>query len=103
MQTMSADAVRKAADTFGITDRASLNEIRSRFRVLIKEWHPDVTQEQKGKSEEMTREILKSYDILVEYCTNFQMSFRTEDICRTATDFPTDYWVKRFGDDPIWG
>jgi len=102
MSIMTAEAVRKAADIFGITDQASLNEIRSRFRVLIKEWHPDVTQEQKGKSEEMTREILKSYDILVEYCTNYQISFRMEDISEADTDFPTDYWMKRFGDDPIW-
>ncbi len=102
MYTITADAVRRAADVFGIADQASLNEIRSRFRILIKEWHPDVTQEQKGKSEERTREILNSYDTLVEYCTNHPISFRMEDIYQPGTDLPSDYWMKRFGDDPIW-
>lgn len=102
MQTMTADAVRKAADVFGITDRASLNEIRNRFRTLVKEWHPDVAQEHKEKSEEKTREILNSYDILVKYCIHHRLSFRVEDIILVDTDIPADYWMMRFGDDPIW-
>ncbi|HQA80198.1 MAG TPA: hypothetical protein PLV96_05325 [Methanoregulaceae archaeon] len=51
----------------------------------------------------MTIRIKKAYDLLVDYCMNHVFSFRIEDLSRDLEQSPADFWMERFGDDPIWG
>ena len=44
-----------------------------------------------------------AYEILIEFCMNHQFSFDIEDITRSIEKSPAEYWMERFGDDPIWG
>ncbi|MCK9342609.1 MAG: J domain-containing protein [Massilibacteroides sp.] len=103
MAAITAERVREAAETLGIRDRASLNEIRVRYSEQIKEWHPDVSQKDPAVSHEMTIRIKAAYDLLVDYCMNHTVSFRLEDLEKDLEQSPADYWMDRFGDDPIWG
>lgn len=103
MAAVTAERVREAAEVLGIRDRASLNEIRSRYHERIKEWHPDVSQKDPAESHEMTLRLKEAYDLLVDYCMNHTFSFRLEDLAKDLEQSPADYWRDRFGDDPIWG
>ncbi|NMC89415.1 MAG: J domain-containing protein [Methanomicrobiales archaeon] len=103
MATVTAEEVRAAAEVLGIRSRASLNEIRSRYHERIKEWHPDVSRNDLAESHEMTMRLKEAYDLLVDYCMNRPVSFRLEDLGRDLERNPADYWMDRFGDDPIWG
>jgi DnaJ-class molecular chaperone len=44
MTTRSTMTIPEAAEMLGITGRESLNGLHARFRELVKEWHPDVSQ-----------------------------------------------------------
>ncbi|MDN7024705.1 J domain-containing protein [Methanoculleus sp. FWC-SCC1] len=102
MAAITAGQVREAADVLGIRDRASLNEIRARYHEQIKEWHPDISRKDPAESHEMTLRLQESYSLLVEYCMNCPVSFRMEDLAADLEQSPADYWMERFGDDPIW-
>jgi len=103
MEARSAQVIREAAEALGITDHASLNDIHTRFRVLVKEWHPDVSQHDPDCSHVTFIRIKEAYDLLVDYGMNYELSFRAEDI-RKGTDYDSkEFWMSRFGDDPIWG
>jgi hypothetical protein len=103
MESRSAQAIREAADVLGITDLASLNDIHIRFRALVKEWHPDVSQHDPDYSHVTFIRIKEAYDLLVDYGMNYEISFRIEDL-RKGTDYDSkEFWMAHFGDDPIWG
>jgi hypothetical protein len=95
--------VPEAAAVLTLPDRASLNEITARFRELAKEWHPDVSDHGPAESHEAFIRIRDAYQILVEYCTNYQISFKPGDIHKGSEYNSKEFWMSRFGDDPIWG
>lgn len=103
MAEITAKALRDAAGLLGISDRASLNEIRNRYHECIREWHPDVSRNDPATSHDMTIRLKRAYDTLVDYCMNHPFSFRIDDLSRNLEDAPADLWMERFGDDPIWG
>ena len=95
--------VPEAAAALGLSEGACLNAVHARFRKLAKEWHPDVTSHEPAESHDTFIRIREAYEILIEYCMNFEISFRPEDI-RRAPDYDSrEFWRSRFGDDPIWG
>ncbi len=103
MTAKSSMSVPEAAMVFGFSGGASLNEVHARYRELAKEWHPDVSQHDPGLSHDTFIRIKDAYDILVDYCLNYEISFRPEDI-RKGTGYDSrEFWMSRFGEDPIWG
>jgi len=54
-------------------------------------------------SHEMMIRLKAAYDLLVDYCTNYVFSFRIEDLEQNLEKSPADFWMERFGEDPIWG
>ena len=103
MAAVTAERVREAAEVLGIRDRGSFNEIRSRYHERIKEWHPDVSQKAPAASHERPRRLQAAYDRRGDYCMHPTFSFRLEDLAKDLEQSPADYWMDRFGDDPIWG
>jgi preprotein translocase subunit Sec63 len=103
MAAITAESVREAAEILGIGERASLHEIRLRYHEWIREWHPDVSQKDPAVSHDMTIRLKEAYDLLVDYGMNHAFSFRIEDLAKDLEQTPADYWMERFGDDPIWG
>ncbi|OPY32793.1 MAG: Chaperone protein DnaJ [Methanoregula sp. PtaU1.Bin006] len=103
MKLLPVMTVPEAAATFGITGGASMNEIHARFRELAKEWHPDTSVHELHISHETFIRIREAYTLLVNYCMNCEISFRPEDIRNGAGYDSREYWMSRFGDDPIWG
>jgi curved DNA-binding protein CbpA len=95
--------VPEAAHVLGIPGRASLNGIHARFRELDTVWHPDVSRHDPEISHATFIRVREAYEILVDYCLNFEISFSQEDF-RKGTDYDSrEFWISRFGYDPIWG
>jgi len=95
--------VPEAAKVLGIPGKASLNGIHARFRELAKEWHPDVSDNDPEIAHETFIRIRDAYEILMDYCMNYEISFGPGEI-RNGTSYDSrEFWMSRFGDDPIWG
>ncbi len=103
MADVTPAVLREAAEQLGIQEHASLYEIKQKYHEQIKKWHPDVSVLDPAASHEMTIRLKKAYDLLVDYCMNHVFSFRIDDLSRDLEQSPADFWMERFGDDPIWG
>jgi len=95
--------VPEAATVLGVTGGASINGIHNRFRELAKEWHPDTSRYDPTLSHDMFIRIREAYNILTDYCMNYEISFRKEDIRNGSGYDSKEFWMSHFGDDPIWG
>lgn len=103
MADITPAVLKEAAEVLGIQEHASLNEIRQKYHEQIKTWHPDVSQQDPAVSHEMTIRIKKAYNLLGDYYMNHVFSFRIEDLSRDLKQSPADFWMPRFGEDPIRG
>jgi hypothetical protein len=103
MTARSSLSIREAADILGIANQATINEIRSRYHTLVKEWHPDISQHDPEDTHITMIRINDAYDTLIGYCMQYEISFNPEDLGQTIETAPMDSWMERYGDDPIWG
>lgn len=103
MKARTVLSIREAADILGIGERASIREIRARYHALVKEWHPDVSDYGSKDTHDTMVRINDAYTILMEYCVQYGISFRPEDIRQNGGGAPMDAWMEQYGDDPIWG
>ena len=103
MADITPQALRAAADVLGIADRASITEIRSRYRTLVKEWHPDVSEREPEETHRAMVRLNDAYEVLIGYCLQYEISFRPEDLEKNRKISPVDTWMAQYGDDPIWG
>jgi hypothetical protein len=62
-ERMVRNAERKALDTLGLEPQASTQEIKSRFKALVKRHHPDANGGDRS-SEDKLREIIQAYNYL---------------------------------------
>jgi DnaJ-class molecular chaperone len=91
----------EAKDLLNLPERASMEEIKSNYRGLLRQWHPDKCEEGDEECNEMTRKIIAAYNLIVVYCNHYQYSFSEEEIKQYLSD--EEWWFERFGNDPIWG
>jgi len=68
MTARASLSIRDAADILGIAEQASINEIRSRYHALVKEWHPDVSDYDSEDTHNTMIRLNDAYDILTGYC-----------------------------------
>lgn len=86
--------VLEAREVLNLPERASLDEIKSSYRMLVNQWHPD-------KCNEMTKRIIAAYKTVIAYCNQYKYSFAEDEIKKYMHD---DEWLfDRFGNDPLWG
>lgn len=103
MKTTPDITLKKAAKSLGFSDKASIIDIRKRYHELVREWHPDVSAHEPDQSHEMMIRYKEAYEILVDYCMNYQVTFPDEGDKKRHISRSMDYWQEHFGNDPIWG
>jgi preprotein translocase subunit Sec63 len=91
--------ILEARRVLGIPEQASLAEIKTKYRKLIKKWHPDINQENKDQCDKMAKKIIDSYAIILGYCKEYKISFSQEEVQKYLP--AEEWWADRFGDDPI--
>ncbi|OGQ97235.1 MAG: molecular chaperone DnaJ [Deltaproteobacteria bacterium RIFOXYD12_FULL_57_12] len=95
------DEITNARILLALPERATLAEIRSSYRKLIRKWHPDRCREEQSRCREMAARLNAAYKLLTAYCAAYRFSFTLEEVQQYATD--EEWWLDRFGDDPLWG
>lgn len=92
--------ITQARKVLGINESETLKNIKDKFKLLIKEYHPDVCKMEKEISRKKSEEIINSYKIIMNYCDNYRFSFRREEVEKYISK--EELWKKQFGNDPIW-
>ena len=99
--TIKYHDIAAAKGLLDLPDRASMEDIKASYRKLIKQWHPDKCKGNDELCNEMTKKITMAYKVVISYCHQYQYSFTEDEVKRYLS--AEDWWVERFGDDPLWG
>lgn len=91
----------EARKVLQLPQETNLNMIKSRYRALLKQWHPDTCPEDEAICHEMTQKIVTAYREIMAYCNQYSISF-THDAMRSYLS-PEERWMEQFGNDPMWG
>jgi hypothetical protein len=95
------EEITTARQVLELPEFATLKEIKTRYRELLKEWHPDLGKRNKAIRKQKTIEIIKAYKTVTAYCEEYRFSFSKEEVERYMS--PEELWERQFGKDPIWG
>lgn len=94
--SMTYRELEDALKTFGITERATFEQIKQRHRELVKMHHPD---QGVGTDPDMIRSINDAYEIITTYCTGYRYCFSEEEFLEQN---PGERLRRQFGWDPLW-
>jgi curved DNA-binding protein CbpA len=93
---MDYSELLQAQKLLGLGDRASLKEIKERYRELARKHHPDAG----GAESQAMQEINAAYALLIAYVEDYRFSFAEEEFYEQQ---PEERLRRQFGDDPLWG
>ena len=99
--TIKYQDIIEAKELLNLPERASMEEIKSNYRKLINQWHPDKCKENDEKCNEMTKKIISAYNTIIIYCNQYRYSFAEDEIKKYLS--AEDWWFEKFGNDPLWG
>ncbi len=81
---------------------ANLEEIREAYRRKAKQHHPDTKELAPGQEPPVAMHLLtEAYQTIVEHCQTYRIPLEPGDPDNDDDD--GDWWMKRFGQDPLWG
>jgi DnaJ-class molecular chaperone len=89
--------LHEALQALDLGERASLKEIKSRHRELVKQHHPDAGN---TSDPETIRKVNAAYKILLDYASNYRFSFAEDEFYEQN---PEERIWMQFADDPLWG
>ena len=89
--------IDEARKLLGLGDTAKLKEIKSAYRKMAHRYHPDKNSaDASTEDEEVMKRLNRAYQLLMEYCSNYEYSFGEEDVTRT---YPRDEYLRRYHDE----
>jgi DnaJ-class molecular chaperone len=94
---MTYEELQESLQVFGLGERATLSEIKSRHRQLVKLYHPDA---QGGDDQYHIRKINSAYRVLLEYVDSYRFSFAENEFYEQN---PDERLRRQFMNDPLWG
>lgn len=98
---LTAEGVRRAADRLGLGQTATREELRSAYRRMAAQHHPDRREpEARKEASERFAAIQQAYELLSRFMKAYRYSFRPEDI-RRDQEGPLEDYRRRFG-NPFW-
>lgn len=62
----------------------------------MKKWHPDKHKDDAQKATKMSMKINQAYEIVLEYCNNYEYSFEEENVKKKYYT-PQEWWHDKFG------
>jgi len=87
----------KAKTLLGLREKSSLKEIKNKYKLLMKKWHPDKHSDNPDKATTMSMQINEAYETVLEYCSQYEFPFDEEAI-KKATYSPSEWWYDKFGE-----
>ena len=94
---MTYSDLQEALRVLGLGERATLTEIKTRHRELVKRHHPDT-----GTTDDpdTIRQVNAAYKILLDYVSGYRFSFAENEFYEQNPE--ARIWMQ-FADDPLWG
>lgn len=92
----SFEALVKAKTLLGLHDKASRSEIKSRYKSMMQQWHPDKHPQDPKTAHQMSAQINQAYETVMSYCDTFRYPFDEESLKKT-TQNPHEWWHEHFG------
>lgn len=92
-------AIEKAGKLLGLGDRATLGEIKRAYYRLSKQHHPDTAGPDQSPEDDMMYRLTEAYNLLMRYCDEYRFPLSAP---RDAVYDAEDWWMDRFGQDPLW-
>ncbi|ABK43520.1 heat shock protein DnaJ domain protein [Magnetococcus marinus MC-1] len=90
--------ISAARELLGLSERASLADIETRTKALLKRWHPDKNPPEKAaQCHSQTKAILEAHALIKSYIAHYQYAFSKQEVERYLP--PDEWWFKRFGPD----
>ncbi len=86
----------KAKSLLGLRETSTLREIKNKYKNLMKKWHPDKHKDNSQKATKMSMKINEAYEIIMDYCNNYEYSF-DEEYIKQKTITPHEWWSDKFG------
>ena len=75
--------IEEARTLLGLSEAATLKEIKKAYRTLAHRHHPDKLGGDDGSEGETMKRLNRAYKLLMDYCNEYKYSFREEDVGRT--------------------
>lgn len=94
---MTYAELRESLLIFGLGERATLREIRTRHRELVKKYHPDSCSDD---DPDRIRKVNAAYRVLREYVESYRFSFVEDEFYEQN---PEERIRRQFMADPVWG
>ena len=94
---MTFTELRTSLVVFGLGERATLKEIKTRHRELVKQYHPDGGN---AYAPDQIRKVNEAYRVLLDYVGSYSFSFAEEEFYEQN---PEERLRWQFMDDPLWG
>ena len=91
----SFDELLKAKTLLGLRDKATLKEIKHNYKSLMRKWHPDKHPDNTKQATQMSADINRAYEIIMQYIENYEYDLG-EDAIKKKTQTPQEWWNERF-------
>jgi len=101
MKRSDWEKISAARKLLSLDDTATLKQIKKSFRQMCKKHHPDLADVLGGEEKSSMPEINDAYNILLQYCNSFSFPLTPEALNQPME--AEDWWMDRFGQDPLWG
>ena len=85
--------IDEARKVLGLSESATLKEIKRAYRTLAHRHHPDKRSGDESSEDEIMKKLNWAYKLLRDYCGNYKYSFREEDIAGT---YPRDEYLRKY-------
>jgi DnaJ-class molecular chaperone len=92
----SFEKLLKAKTLLGLSEKATLSDIKSRYKTMMQQWHPDKHHDDSDTAHTMSTQINEAYATLLEYCSQYEYDFNEEHL-KEKTLTPQEWWTKKFG------
>jgi len=92
-EVASFEDIDKARRLLGLGEFASLKDTRRAYRKKAMLYHPDKSDGQNAQGEEIMKSVNQAYKLVVGYCSQYEYSFKEEDISRA---YPDDAYLRRY-------
>jgi DnaJ-class molecular chaperone len=94
------EEITRARWLLELPERATMEEIQSQYRKLLRKWHPDRARRPQEECTDMTIRIVEAYRMIIDYCSNYKFSFSENEVREHLSD--EEWWFDRFATDPLW-
>ena len=93
------EKLAKAKEALQLSETASINQIKHAYRALAKTHHPDRAESSDGGQAIEMETLNRAYRTLIKHCENHPIPLEKQE----GQVDDEDWWMDRFGNDPLWG